>query len=105
VAKLSRMNRNPDNEPHFVAQLLLALGINAVVALIAYYAYVRALQPLIELTSDKRAEAAYEKASCDDLSDGCFDLPSFAQDATAVGKRANPKQLSECRLVGTVKGA
>jgi hypothetical protein len=32
------MNRNPDNELHFLPQLLLALGINAVVALIAYYA-------------------------------------------------------------------
>jgi hypothetical protein len=31
--------------------------------------------------------------------------PSFAQDAPAVGKRAKPKQSSECRLVGTVKGA
>jgi hypothetical protein len=43
VAKLSGMNRNPDNEPHFLPKLLLALGINAVVALIAYYAYVSGL--------------------------------------------------------------
>ena len=31
--------------------------------------------------------------------------PSFAQDAPAVGKKAKPKQVSECRRIGTVKGA
>ena len=30
--------------------------------------------------------------------------PSLAQDVAAVGKKAKPKQSSECRLVGTVKG-
>ena len=30
--------------------------------------------------------------------------PSLAQDVAAVGKKAKPKQSSECRPVGTVKG-
>ena len=29
--------------------------------------------------------------------------PSLAQDVAAVGKKAKPKQSSECRPVGTVK--
>ena len=31
--------------------------------------------------------------------------PSLAKDVAAVGKKAKPKQSSECRPVGTVKGA
>src|SRR5215831_20766560 len=30
--------------------------------------------------------------------------PSLAQDVVAVGKKVKPKQSSECRPVGTVKG-
>ena len=30
--------------------------------------------------------------------------PSLAQDVASVGKKAKPKQSSECRPVGTVKG-
>ena len=30
--------------------------------------------------------------------------PTLAQDVAAVGKKAKPKQSSECRPVGTVKG-
>ncbi len=30
--------------------------------------------------------------------------PSLARDVAAVGKKAKPKQSSECRPVGTVKG-
>jgi len=30
--------------------------------------------------------------------------PSFAQSAPSAGKKVNPKQSSECRLVGAVKG-
>jgi len=30
--------------------------------------------------------------------------PSLGQDVAAVEKKARPKQSSECRLVGTVKG-
>jgi hypothetical protein len=34
---------NPENEPYFLPQLLLWLGVNAVVALIAYYAFMYGL--------------------------------------------------------------